>query len=107
MRPQLRILRERGAREWDHVRVHANFAAPPQPEIGLAQRVGDILQARVRRAQDEIEKWRDARSARGSEHGLDVAVNLRLVELREHARREALDAKPRHAKAGAAPRLQA
>ncbi len=56
---------------------------------------------RMRRAQDQIEKRRDAGGQRSGQHRLDVPVDLRLVEFAEHPLREALDAEAQHPKAGA------
>ena len=102
VRQQRGIAREGGARERNHIRIHADLAALPQPAIGFAQGFGDVLQGRARRAQDQIEERRDAQLQRRGEHRLDVAMDLALVELLEHVAREALDAEAQHAKAGAA-----
>src|SRR5919108_4691034 len=42
---ELRIAGERGAGEGDHVRVHADLAAALEPPKGLAQRLGQVLEA--------------------------------------------------------------
>ena len=65
----------------------------------LAQGHRDILERRMRRAQDQVQKRSHPGRQRGAEHRLDVPVDLRLVEFRQHFLRETLDAEAEHAEA--------
>ena len=98
---QRRIARKRGARERNHVGIHADLAALPQPAKASRSVSATSSQRRARRAQDQIEERRDAELQRGAEHRLDVTMDLALVEFLQHIAREALDAEAEHAKAGA------
>src|SRR3981081_2458199 len=75
--------------------------------MGLAQGLGEVLHAAAWRSQNEIEEWRDAMIECRAQHRLDVAMDLRLVEVAERVLREILDTEAQHPKSGPAHGRQA
>src|SRR6266478_9005848 len=98
VRQETRILRKHRSRKGNDVRIHSDLASLTQPAVRLAQRLRNVLQSRMRRAQDQIEKRSYPARQSGGEHRLDMTMDLRLVELCEHSWRKALDAEAQHPK---------
>src|SRR5260370_9061390 len=98
IRQETRILRKHRSRKGNAVGIHSELASLTQPPVRLAQRLRNVLQSRMRRAQDQIEKRSYPARQSGGEHRLDMTMDLRLVELCEHSWRKALDAEAQHPK---------